>query len=182
LVDGNTDNGNKLMLWDCHDGDTQRWAHIGDQIVYKKDPSKCVDLNGAEDKDGYALQIWDCHKPDSVGNEQRWHYDSNDNTIRFKATDSTKCIDLMDNNIDNGARVAIWECNGNPQQKWAMGEHLPWLQNNDDGFIVAIVLLSIMLVISIGVNVWQRCRAKKAAKDPALNDPSADPQVIGNVA
>jgi len=179
LVDGDTTNGNKLMIWDCNQGPTQRWSLVGDQIVYKSDPSKCVDIlnaNNGEDRNGYALQIWDCHERGHVGVEQQWHYEAADSSIRLTSSGGKKCIDLLDHKTDNGSPVALWDCNGGPQQKWALGEHLPWLQNNDMPFIVAIVILSIVLVASLGCNCYQGCASAKSAKSPALNDPSNFPQ------
>jgi hypothetical protein len=61
---------------------------------------------------GAMLQVWDCFG----GDNQRWTYNSIDQTIRLKQ--NGKCIDVPNSNAVGGQRVQTWDCNGGNAQKW----------------------------------------------------------------
>merc|ERR1712159_495157 len=121
-------------------------------------------MDTSESSDGSLVQIWDCK--DRVPHND-WFYVIDDETIRFVAPDGThKCLDLYNHNTDNGADLVIWECNGNPQQKWALGDGTgaSLVYHNraaEIAYITSIVLLSVALCGSLCCNGFQCRKARK---------------------
>ena len=119
LPGGNTENGNKLWIWDCYGGTNQQWVHNFAagmaSIRYKADPTKCVDVPGGVLQEGNQLQIWDCNN----GDNQRWGYDPGMSTIYpIASADASLCMDLANGNVTNGTPVQLWTCDGYDNQKW----------------------------------------------------------------
>jgi len=74
---GLTSNGHLLVLEACDPSNVaQRWIFSNGQIIYKADPSKCVDAVAAP-FDGSRVQIWDCNSSPQQG----WGFDAAQLTI-----------------------------------------------------------------------------------------------------
>jgi len=119
LPGGNTQNGNKIQIWDCNGKSNQAWVFDSWQIHFAGDTSKCLDVPGGDLTNGNQLQIWDCNGQDS----QSWGYDSNMQTIYLahsmaNVSDASKCMDLKGGDSTNGNLVEVWDCNGYDNQKW----------------------------------------------------------------
>lgn len=113
LPGGNTENGTPLWLWTCNGLENQAWTFADSgMIVYRADPSKCIDAGGMNSGD--QLMIWDCNGSD----QQLWGFDSDMRTI-YPLHDASKCMNLpLDLPAPNGVAITVWDCNGNPNSNY----------------------------------------------------------------
>ena len=51
----------KLMLWDCHGTDGQKWRTKSDGSIVNPESGRCVDTPEGNTADGTPLQIYDCN-------------------------------------------------------------------------------------------------------------------------
>ena len=80
----NLTNGNKMQVWQCHGGDSQKLVYdrVSKTIKPKIDSNKCLDLPGGFLNDGAQLQIWDCNGSDA----QKFYF--NQNSFQYISTDT----------------------------------------------------------------------------------------------
>jgi hypothetical protein len=77
--------------------------------------SKCLDVEGANSKNGANVQQWDCNN----GNNQKWSLVSKGGEVyTLAALHSGKCLDVAGARNDNGADVLQWDCHGKDNQTW----------------------------------------------------------------
>ncbi|KAJ6526466.1 alginate lyase-domain-containing protein [Mycena capillaripes] len=72
VIDGKTNNGNKLQIWTCstnHNVNQQFWW-TGDLHFSWTNHGKCIDLTDGNQADGNRPQIWDCA---SLNRNQIWN-------------------------------------------------------------------------------------------------------------
>ncbi|MFI0724242.1 ricin-type beta-trefoil lectin domain protein, partial [Streptomyces sp. NPDC021224] len=107
-------NGTQVALWDCTNGDNQRWTATpsGQLTVYGG--AKCLDVANSGTADGTAVQIWDCNNTAA----QSWSVRSDGSVVN---TGSGKCLDATGNGVTPGTVLEIWTCNGGANQVWARG-------------------------------------------------------------
>ncbi|HVJ89299.1 MAG TPA: RICIN domain-containing protein [Labilithrix sp.] len=106
---GSTENGNKVVLWDCNGEPSQGWGVMADGTIRSAmDLTKC--LHAPNTTNGTQLQIWDCNGEPS----QSW-VPMPDNTIRY-AADTNRCVDLRASNILSNNPIDIYACNGGQNQ------------------------------------------------------------------
>lgn len=175
LDGGNTNNGQRLLIWDCYETPNQEFL-LGSDIIYKKDITKCVDFWGVDPKKGNFLQIWDC----SDLHYHKWNYKFEDNSIRFEVGDKELCMTVEWDKTDNGTPVILWECHGGESQQWALADdegNIYTGSKSDVGFIVSIIVLSVLLGVSLTLNCCLRRKVKKLGKE--LNADVVDAVAVG---
>ncbi len=62
--------GQRVYLWDCYDGNNQKWTYDDQmRLRLKANPQLCLDIWYANGDNGAALVIWYCHD----GSNQKWY-------------------------------------------------------------------------------------------------------------
>jgi len=172
LEHGDTKNGAPVQIWDCNNRHTQGWIFKGDRLVYKANQSKCVDLRGGDDKNGAKIQIWDCvADSNSLASNQEWTYESGQLGIKLKMSDGKKCIDVPSGRAWNGHDLQIWDCDNSEGQRWALATED--LTENADGNLWAIVMVSIVLLVSLVVNCYCVFKLRRSGQKAPQAQPSA---------
>ncbi len=109
-------NGGRVILWDCLNGNFQRWKYEEGKLVNSS--GKCLDVVAPDlENNGGHVQLWDCNG----GPTQQWQFTQG----RLRVS-SGKCLDIVAPNDDwnvNGASLQIWDCLDGDNQKF---EHKPW--------------------------------------------------------
>merc|ERR1712038_1002404 len=106
-------NGVDLILWNCHQGNNQKWLLNNDgSISSSLDNNKCIEVQGSVYSSGTPIEVQDCNSGNPA---QRWNYLS-DGTIQSVGHPSY-CID--GNGFDN--LVYLWTCDGSSDQYWTLG-------------------------------------------------------------
>jgi streptogrisin C len=109
---GNSANEQFLNMWDCHDGDNQKWTFAGDGTV--RALGKCMDVAWGSHDNGAVIQLMNCN-----GNTaQQFVLTGAGDLVNPSAN---KCVDVKDWNANNGARLQLWDCTGGANQKWRRG-------------------------------------------------------------
>ncbi|MEU6440856.1 ThuA domain-containing protein [Streptomyces sp. NPDC047046] len=103
---GSAANGTKVQLWDCNNGDNQKWQASGTTL---RTLGKCLDVDAFGTANGTKVQLWDCNG----GTNQAWSVQS-DGTIRNRGT----CLDSA--GTANGSQLIISQCDGRTTQKWTL--------------------------------------------------------------
>jgi GH25 family lysozyme M1 (1,4-beta-N-acetylmuramidase) len=107
-----TANGNKIQIWTCTGGASQRWTVVQDGTL--RVFGKCLDVSGGGTANGTAVQLWSC----GAGNiNQRWQVGTDGELINVK---SGKCLDDPYSRTASGTKLDIWSCNGGSQQHWTL--------------------------------------------------------------
>merc|ERR1712038_421563 len=103
-------NGVDLILWNCHQGNNQKWQlnHDG-SISSSLDNNKCIEVQGSVYSSGTPIEVQDCNSGNPA---QQWDFLS-DGTIQSLGNPSY-CID--GNGFDNV--VYLWTCGGSSDQYW----------------------------------------------------------------
>ncbi len=109
-------NGGRVILWDCHNGNFQRWKYENGKLINSS--GKCLDVVAPElHKNGGHVQLWDCNG----GPTQQWQFENG----RLRSAGG-KCLDIPAPNPNwnvNGASLQIWDCLNSDNQKF---EHKVW--------------------------------------------------------
>ncbi|GIG61574.1 hypothetical protein Lfu02_59460 [Longispora fulva] len=109
---GNTANGTRTIVWDCHGATNQRWtATAGKALTIG---GKCLDAFGGGLVPGTNAILWDCHG----GANQQWTFTA-DGTIR--GVQSGLCLTPEGAGTGNGTRVVLATCTGGTNQRWVRG-------------------------------------------------------------
>ena len=118
-------NGTKVQLWDCLNGQNQKWIN---EIVSltNDDKHRCLDADlGTIGGNGTRVQLWDCWG----GQNQRWMVNGDGAIVNVQ---SNRCLDADLNTIGgNGTKLQLWDCWGGQNQKWnRSGNQLRNAQSN----------------------------------------------------
>ncbi|MFS8202477.1 ricin-type beta-trefoil lectin domain protein [Streptomyces sp. CWNU-52B] len=108
---GDFSDGKQLFVWDCNNGEAQKWRFASDGTIRIKD--KCLDVADANFNDGTRIQIAWC----SGNIAQKFALNGSHDLVN---TVVGKCVDIKDNNADSGAWLQLWSCNGGDNQKWSV--------------------------------------------------------------
>ena len=107
----NSGNGTQTQLFDCNNGDGQRWTANGSQLTVFG--GKCLDASGRGTTNGTKVIIWDCNGQSN----QQWTVNAN-GTIT--GVQSGLCLDANGAGTANGTSIILWSCNGGANQQWAL--------------------------------------------------------------
>lgn len=102
------DNDVRLQVWDCWNGDNQRWTRRSNGAITVYNGSKCLDAYGFGKTNGTRVVSHDC-----VGNANQKWYSFSDGTIR--GVDSKLCLDA---DLYSTTNVQLWSCGNGNNQKW----------------------------------------------------------------
>lgn len=110
---GNSDDGNKIQLWDCDDNQPNQmfWMDRKNRIINTK-TGKCLDVAEFSTSPGSKVHQWTCHDNDN----QKWDYDDK-NRFRPKHAPNM-CLDY--DRSDNGTQLIISNCGDQNTQKWSV--------------------------------------------------------------
>jgi hypothetical protein len=108
---GDFGDGKKLFVWDCNNGEAQKWRFASDGTIRIK--GMCLDVANANFGDGSPIQIAWC----SGNAAQKFVLNGSHDLVN---TVVGKCVDIKDNNRGNGAWLQLWSCAGTDNQKWSV--------------------------------------------------------------
>lgn len=118
LNNGDTTNGNSVLIWECNGHQSQEWYFVGGtyRIASAVDKNKCIDAGDMQQ--GTGMQIWDCNGQ----KQQNFGYDSNLQTVYLSAShqDASMCLDLPGGKQFNGNPAEVWGCSGGSTQQWVI--------------------------------------------------------------
>ncbi|MGP4045986.1 ricin-type beta-trefoil lectin domain protein [Streptomyces sp. 2A115] len=112
VLDGRSDSGAPLQIWDCSDDSWQKWTFYTDGTV--RSQGKCMQTAGGSTANGAAVQLATC----TGGAAQRFDLNERDDLVN---THADKCVDVQDKKTANGTRLQLYTCAGTPNQKWGLG-------------------------------------------------------------
>jgi len=107
----NSASGTQLTLWDCNDGQNQKWnvPKVAVGAVANGVAGKCLDDDHASTQNGTHIQIWSCN-----GSDAQKVTLPGDGTLQVLG----RCVDTSGASAD-GTKVVLWECiPGNGNQQW----------------------------------------------------------------
>jgi hypothetical protein len=104
--------GQRLIVWSCHDGTNQQWTMTGGTL--RTQNNTCMDVAWGSTANGAAVQIATC----SGNAAQQWVLTAAGDLVNPQAN---KCLDIADWNPNNDAVLQIWDCSGGANQKWHKG-------------------------------------------------------------
>lgn len=98
LNNNNTENGNKITIWDCNNGNEQKWSWNNQDMKLKlvSNPNKCAQINAYDSK----LHIYDCKDNSS---EQKFLYILENKHFQ----QNEKNLDLINGNTTNGSQFSL---------------------------------------------------------------------------
>ncbi|MFD3654588.1 ricin-type beta-trefoil lectin domain protein [Streptomyces sp. NPDC058620] len=103
--------GKALFVWDCNNGEAQKWQFASDGTIRIK--GKCLDVANANFRDGTPIQIAWCN-----GNAaQKFVLNPSHDLVN---TVVGMCVDIKDGNRGSGAWLQLWTCTGADNQKWSV--------------------------------------------------------------
>jgi beta-galactosidase len=107
-----TTNGTQVQLWDCNNGNNQRWTYTASRqlMVYG---NKCLDAFGQGTSNGTMAVIWDCNG----GSNQQWNINANGT---MTGVQSGLCLDASGTGTANGTKIVLWSCHGGTNQQWSL--------------------------------------------------------------
>jgi poly(3-hydroxybutyrate) depolymerase len=110
----NTNDGNRLQLYDCTGGWNQRWSSTNNTFVNPQS-GKCLNVSGGATANGTAVNLWTCNGSGA----QRWQLQSNGNLVN---TQSGRCLDAVNRGTGNGTLLQIYDCvaGGQSNQQWSL--------------------------------------------------------------
>lgn len=110
--------GNKVILWSCWGGDTQKWSVVADTkstgLVYimPKSGGFCAgDATGMYDKKN-LVTLTKC-KRDQIQTLPGFFPG-----FSIYKSMTAMCVDIPKAKFENGAKLQVWECNKSPAQSW----------------------------------------------------------------
>lgn len=112
LSAGDTDDGTKVQVWDCQNGNAnQNWTLYPDGSV--RNFGKCLDLSAYGTTNGTKVQLWDC----TGASNQVWQpYNGG-----LRNPVSGRCLDDPSSSLTNGTQFQLYDCNGTNAQQWVQG-------------------------------------------------------------
>ncbi|MCB0574039.1 MAG: ricin-type beta-trefoil lectin domain protein [Saprospiraceae bacterium] len=132
---GQTDNGNQILLSVCNGGAAQNWFLQGLTIHYGGQLDKCLDLPNSDTYVGNGIQLNDCNGYKA----QVWIYDGVTKYIR-SGLDMNKCFHAADgsNPSMSNNRIALWDCKDVANMRWAIdGATNPTISTNQNRILYA---------------------------------------------
>jgi len=106
-----------IIVWECHDGDNQKWAWDGGRLRSKENSNLCVTMGG---RNGESVKASECG-----GSADQAIKQGKDETMKT----STECtVDgevkrcCLDWDWDDPHEVLAWGCHGRVNQKWVQAK------------------------------------------------------------
>lgn len=119
-AEGGVRQGARLIVWDCHGGDNQRFTLSNGRLMLG---SFCVDAASGMGRNGDDIILWPCHG----GANQRWELKRPRRDMGAQIVGvNGRCIDIYRGDSSRGAVLKLWDCHGGRNQAWATGSRLGW--------------------------------------------------------
>jgi hypothetical protein len=109
-----TENGNKIQLWDCNGTDAQSWKYTSKTFVGPG--GKCLDIQHDKQVAGTPVWLYQCNGTTA----QTWTIDG----TAIKST-SGLCLNVAGGASADGTQVDLATCNGSSSQVWQVGSAPP---------------------------------------------------------
>ena len=115
-VEGNsTANGGKIIQWECHGGNNQKWQieNIGNGVY------KIISLSSGKSLDvpsSSKIIQWDYHG----GKHQRFRLQPVSGGYQLVSVSDDKCLDVPASSQKNGVNIIQWPCTGNANQLFTL--------------------------------------------------------------
>ena len=107
---GRAANGANVHLWDCHNGQNQRWYLDANGLLHSAvNYQMCVTLPGGNTANGNSLKMAPC----TGGADQQWEW--GDDFLRLKSNPSRAVATY---NANNGSDIVIWDALNKANHKW----------------------------------------------------------------
>ena len=113
---GGVNSGAQIGLWDCHNGDNQKWVFNGVNLRPMSNQNYCVDASGGLSQ-GTQLIIWGCHG----GGNQRWVAGDNNFGSSYSVNIHAKKTGFISFNGDYGHVLISYKVGSslvNTQSSW----------------------------------------------------------------
>jgi hypothetical protein len=104
----------RVHVWDCWNGNNQKWSMDDKMRMVSDNSGKCLDLNYGNTNNGTTLIQYACHD----GPNMKWIYDNKKRLRSLK--DTSKCITVDDSKYANGSKLVIRDCTDDNNQKWSL--------------------------------------------------------------
>jgi hypothetical protein len=119
IEESSLDDGTKIIQWNCHGGDNQKWLFVSDGNGYyqikAKHSGKCVDESLTDN--GATVSQYGCHN----GGNQKWQLiKDKKGYYQIKSKQSKMCLDVEESSNEDGARVISFGCHTGDNQKWQL--------------------------------------------------------------
>jgi poly(3-hydroxybutyrate) depolymerase len=110
----NTNDGNRLQLYDCTGGWNQKWSYTNNTLVNPQS-GKCLNVSGGATANGAAVNLWTCNGSGA----QRWQVQSTGTIVNIQ---SGRCLDAAGRGTGNGTLLQLYDCvaGGQSNQQWAL--------------------------------------------------------------
>ena len=112
VPNGNYNDGQRLIVWNCTGGTNQRWESVNGTL--RTQNNKCMDVAWGSTADGAPIQIANC----SGNPAQQFVLSAAGDLVNPQAN---KCVDIAGWNPENDAVLHLWTCTGGANQKWRRG-------------------------------------------------------------
>lgn len=114
IGDSNKSDNSLVRMWDCENGDNQKFTFDDKGRLIVKHSNKCIDVRiGKTGKvENYSRVIQnECNNSAN----QNWEYDD-DQRLHLKGT--SKCIDIPGSSKKKDSKLILWDCSNGDNQKW----------------------------------------------------------------
>ena len=110
--------GGRVLAWECHGGDNQKWTIQGKRGEIRSSTGMCLDASRSNmHENGARVMIWKCHG----GPNQQWVFAG-----QGLRNGSGLCLDISRKSLrDSGGRngkVQLWKCHFEDNQQWDFQE------------------------------------------------------------
>lgn len=113
VVNGGTNNGTNIEVYNCRDHIAQQWIYEDMFIKFANSTNHCLSLTSLDARNGDNIHIWDCKGQDN----QRWVYDGRSKAFR-SAVNPNRCLD-----VSNQYNVRVLDCDGTSSQQWQIDSY-----------------------------------------------------------
>jgi hypothetical protein len=121
---GQPENRTRVVLFDCHGGDNQRWSFVAATPSFGATPpsegrivglgGKCLDVEGGSAASGMQLILFDCGTEPLPRPNQRRFVRQDFHLVSGLASDM--CSDVFGGNSANRTPIILFNCHPGPNQ------------------------------------------------------------------
>ena len=140
-IEGNIENGNKLILSKNEDNNKQLYfldnitqsERVKEDRIYRlmvgKDTTKVVEASASNTDNNGRIQIWDNFKVDA----QKLNFEYKEGFYKITMKHSGKSLTVKDNNLVEGADIVQYDYQGLDSQKWILRD------SGKNGWVISLL-------------------------------------------